>query len=105
MSQKMKIRAFLRDNGVTIVKAILYHPMETGMRKDKATGEVIPAHFITEVQVAHNGTNVLTCLWGTAVSKNPFLSFDITGTKVDDTIQVSWVDNLGQSETAEARIA
>lgn len=105
MSQKMKIRAFIRDNGVTIVKAILYHPMETGMRKDKTTGAVIPAHFISEVNVEHNGNNVLTCLWGTAVSKNPFLSFDITGTKVGDTVKVSWLDNLGQSETAEAQIA
>lgn len=104
MAKKMKIRAFVRDGGVSVVKAILYHPMETGLRKDKNTGEVIPAHFITEVQVAHNGNNVLSCQWGTAVSKNPFLSFDISDTKVGDMVKISWVDNLGNSEVGEAQI-
>lgn len=105
MAKKMKVRAFIKDAGVSVVKAILYHPMETGQRKDKSTGEVIPAHFITEVVVALNGTNVLTCDWGTAVSKNPFLSFDISGTKAGDMVKISWVDNLGESETAEAAIS
>jgi sulfur-oxidizing protein SoxZ len=105
MSQKMKIRAFSRDNGRSVVKAILYHPMETGLRKDKATGAVIPAHFITEVKVELNGNNVLTCLWGTAVSKNPFLSFDLSDTKAGDSIKISWVDNLGKSEIGETKIS
>jgi len=105
MAKAMKVRAFVKDGGVTVVKAILYHPMETGLRKDKTSGEVIPAHFITEVKVEHNGTQVLTCDWGTAVSKNPFLSFDISGTKAGDMVKITWVDNLGGSETAEAAIS
>jgi len=28
------------------IKALITHPIETGLRKDKETGEVIPAHFI-----------------------------------------------------------
>lgn len=105
MAKKMKIRAFIKDDGVTVVKAILYHPMETGLRKDKATGEVIPAHFIEEVVVNHNGNTVMTCDWGTAVSKNPFLSFDVSGTKAGDKISITWKDNLGKSETGEATIS
>jgi len=105
MARQMKIRAFTRDGGKSIVKALLYHPMETGLRKDKSTGKAIPAHFITEVNVEHNGNRVLTCLWGTAVSKNPFLSFDISDTQAGDKVKISWVDNLGGTETGEATIS
>ncbi len=105
MARKMKIRAFVKDGGVTVVKAILYHPMETGLRKDKATGEVIPAHFIEEVVATHNRNPVLTCDWGTAVSKNPFLSFDVSGTKAGDKIGITWTDNLGKSDSGEATIS
>ena len=51
MSSRIKIRAQQAD-GITEVKALMRHPMETGMRKDQA-GESIPAHFITEVAVFH----------------------------------------------------
>ena len=49
MADEMKVRAKLKD-GITTVKAIMYHPMESGSRKDKETGELIPAHFIKEVK-------------------------------------------------------
>jgi sulfur-oxidizing protein SoxZ len=104
MPRKMKIRAFSRDNGTAIVKALMFHPMETGLRKDKETGKTIPAHHITEVQVEHNGKHVITCLWGTAVSKNPFLSFDLKDAKQGDSVKVSWVDNLGKSASGETKI-
>jgi sulfur-oxidizing protein SoxZ len=104
MAKKMKIRAFSQDNGEAIVKALMFHPMETGLRKDKETGKTIPAHHITEVQVEHNGKKIITCLWGTAVSKNPYLSFDLKGAKPGDEVKVSWVDNLGKSETGGTKI-
>lgn len=105
MSKKIKLRAFSGDNGIATVKAILFHPMETGLRKDKDTGKTIPAHHITEVQVEHNGKNVMTCLWGPGVSKNPFLSFDLKDSKAGDMIKVSWVDNKGDTSTIEGKIA
>ena len=103
MAKKMKIRAWVED-GRTTVKAILFHPMETGMRKDKASGNKIPAHYITEVMCEHNGEQVLTCLWGPSVSKNPFLSFNFTGAKKGDELKISWVDNKGQSNSKLAQI-
>lgn len=105
MAKKIKLRAFVGDNGIATIKAILFHPMETGLRKDKKTGQTIPAHHITEAVVEHNGKNVLTCLWGTGVSKNPFLSFDLKNSKVGDSVKISWVDNKGGSDSAEAKLA
>ena len=44
----IKSKAKVVDSGVG-VKVLIKHPMETGLRKDKKTGEPIPAHFISEV--------------------------------------------------------
>ena len=96
----IKIRAKLSGD-VTTVKALIKHPMDTGLVKDKKTGKVIPAHFIQEVTCEHGGNKVMTAMWGAAVSKNPYLSFKFTGAKAGDTIKLSWVDNKGESDLAE----
>jgi sulfur-oxidizing protein SoxZ len=100
----IKMRATLGDDGATTVKILISHPMDTGLVKDKKTGNLIPAHFIQEVVCEHNGTNVLTAEWGPAVSKNPYLSFRFKGAKAGDTVKVKWVDNQGNSDTGEATI-
>jgi len=54
MAGSIKVKAKLENDEVT-VKALITHPMETGLRKDKKTGETIPAHFIQEVVCSCNG--------------------------------------------------
>ena len=54
MAKAWKVRA-REAGGVTTVKALITHPMETGLRKDKKTGKKIPAHFIQNLSVEHNG--------------------------------------------------
>jgi sulfur-oxidizing protein SoxZ len=103
MAKSIKVRAKVKG-GETVVKTLISHPMETGLRTDKKTGKKIPAHFIQEVTCEHNGANVLTALWGTAVSKNPYLSFKFKGAKSGDTLKISWVDNQGKSDSTEAKI-
>lgn len=103
MAKSIKMRAKL-DGDVTTVKALISHPMETGQRKDKKTGKVIPAHFIQEVTCEHGGNKVLTSLWGPAVSKNPYLSFRFKGANKGDSVKLSWVDNQGGSDSLEAKI-
>jgi len=100
----IKARAKMSD-GVTTVKALVKHPMETGQRKDKKSGKLIPAHFIQEVVCEHNGTTVMTALWGAAVSKNPYLSFKFSGAKAGDTLKISWVDNKGESDSIETKVS
>jgi sulfur-oxidizing protein SoxZ len=99
----IKIRAKAKD-GVTTVKTLMSHTMETGLRKDSKTGEKIPAHHITEVTAEHNGNTVMSANWGGAISKNPYLSFKFKGASSGDTVKISWVDNMGKSDSAEAKI-
>ena len=75
MADPMKIRATTLGDS-TEVKVLMSHEMETGQRKD-AQGQPIPAWFIQNVIVTWNGRTVLSAQWGTAVSKNPFLSLPL----------------------------
>lgn len=103
MANKWKVRANLQGN-VTTVKALITHPMETGMRKDKKTGEKIPAHYIQDLTVEHNGKKILNAEWGPAVSTDPYLSFKFEGAKVGDKIKLSWVDNKGKSDSHDVAV-
>ena len=103
MASNIKIRAKV-SNGVTTVKSLMSHEMETGLRKDKTTGEPIPAHFIQEVNAKWKDQTVMTAMWSGGVSKNPYLSFKFNGGEPGDTIEISWVDNKGESETGTAEI-
>ena len=103
MATSIKVRAKSKD-GTTVVKALISHAMETGLRKNKKTGKKFPAHYIQEVTCSHNGNNVLTADWGTAISKNPYLSFKFKGAATGDTLKMSWVDNKGESDSVEAKI-
>ncbi len=102
MAGKMRVRAKI-NNGVTEVKALMSHPMETGLRKD-TDGNPIPAHHITDVEVKLNDKVVLTAYWGGSVSQNPFLSFEINGGAPGDTLSIMWKDNQGESQTEEVTL-
>jgi sulfur-oxidizing protein SoxZ len=103
MEKSIKVRAKLKGD-VTEVKALMSHPMETGLRKDKKTGEVIPAHFIQEVSCKWKEKEVMNALWSGGVSKNPYLSFKVTGVAKGDEITLSWADNKGGSDSTSAKI-
>jgi len=99
----IKMRAKISD-GVTTVKVLISHPMDTGLVKDKKTGKKIPAHFIQEVVCKHKDATVMTANWGAAISKNPYLSFKFKGAAAGDTINLSWVDNKGEKDSADVAI-
>ena len=102
MANPMKIRAASKE-GVTEVKVLISHEMETGQRKD-AAGALVPAWFITELTAKHNDKVVLTSEFGPSVSKNPYLAFKFKGGAKGDKIVVSWKDNKGESRSDEAVI-
>ena len=104
MADPMRIRANVDANGVTEVKVLMNHEMETGQRKD-AQGKTIPAWYIQNVTASHSGKSVLSAEWGPAVSKNPFLSFRFKGAQKGDKVQITWIDNKGDKRTDEATVA
>ncbi|PIV88275.1 MAG: thiosulfate oxidation carrier complex protein SoxZ [Hydrogenophilales bacterium CG17_big_fil_post_rev_8_21_14_2_50_63_12] len=104
MAESMKIRASVSGD-TAAVKCLMNHPMETGLRKDAKSGAVIPAHHITNVTATVNGKIVLDAEWGGGISKNPYLAFKVKGANKGDKVVVSWLDNTGDKNAAEASIA
>lgn len=103
MAGRMRIRAKLSEDGVTDVKALMRHPMETGQRKD-ADGNPIPAHFITEVVATLGDRELVRAHWGASVSQNPTIAFKFTGGKAGDEIVINYVDNKGETGNGKVKI-
>jgi sulfur-oxidizing protein SoxZ len=103
MTEPTRIRAQMAGDKAT-VRVLMAHEMESGQRKDSA-GKSIPAWHIQQVTIQLNGRQVLTAQFGTAVSKNPFLQFNLKGAKPGDKIAVSWRDSRGTSRTDETTVA
>ncbi len=101
MGNPMKIRAAVKG-GVTEVKVLMDHEMETGLRK--VDGNLVPAWFISEVKAQHLGRTVLDAKFSQSVSKNPYLLFRFKGGAAGEKITVTWVDNKGDTRSDETAI-
>lgn len=81
-----------------VVKAsfMIMHPMETGMRKDKKSGKLIPADYITEVKFFLDDKPVTTMQVWESVSTNPVFTI---GLKVPgkSTLKVIYKTNTGET--------
>jgi sulfur-oxidizing protein SoxZ len=92
------------DGEVAEVRALLGHPMETGLRKDAVTGQPIALHFIKLVTVTLNGAVVMEAQWSQAMARNPYLHIRIRGAKAADEIGIEWIDNRGESNSVKTKV-
>jgi sulfur-oxidizing protein SoxZ len=96
----MKIRA-TQSGDYTEVRVLMTHPMLT---EQQTRGKGQP-HFIQNVTVRLNGKPVVEAEISQAVSRNPVFSFRVKGGAKGDRIEVSWVDNKGESNKTETAVA
>ncbi len=99
----MKMRATL-GSGFTDIRVLMTHPMETGQRKD-ADGKIVPMHFIQSVLVKVNGKTAVDAQISQGVSRNPVFTFRLKGGAKGDRIEVSWLDNRGETNSIETAVA
>jgi sulfur-oxidizing protein SoxZ len=103
MGDPIKIRATLQGE-LTDIRVLMQHPMETGQRKDTASGKLVPTHFIQTFLVSANGKPLVEGLLNTSVSKNPLFAFKARGLKAGDKLVVSWTDSNGDTRSDEATV-
>jgi len=101
MTTKIKLKK--KSNGYDVL-VLAKHPMETGNRKDKKTGKIIPAHYITSMKFAVNGNDTVEASLSQGVSTNPLIGTSLSDLKAGDVVSVSWVDNQDGGESAEATV-
>ncbi|MFA6759943.1 MAG: thiosulfate oxidation carrier complex protein SoxZ [Sulfuricurvum sp.] len=104
MKAMIKVKPDKFKNGDVIkVSLMAMHPMETGSRKDKKTGELVPMNYIKDVKFEYKGA-VFTqmSVWET-VSTNPVLT---TYLKVDGEgdIKITLADDTGKTAEVSKQI-
>ena len=104
MDKTVRFRVRLNDK-IADVKIMIFHPMETGYRKDKLTKNMIPKHFIHTVKIGHNQKPIMQVHWSRSVSKNPYLNFRVPNAIGGDELTIAWEDNMGESGVGTTIIA
>jgi sulfur-oxidizing protein SoxZ len=97
MAGPMRMRATL-GTGFTDVRVLMTHPMTTAQSNQ-------PLHFIQNITVKQNGKAVVEAQISQAISRNPVFAFRIKGGAKGDKIEVSWLDNKGETNSIEAAVA
>ncbi|MEL6292384.1 MAG: thiosulfate oxidation carrier complex protein SoxZ [Pseudomonadota bacterium] len=92
---RVKVPKTASAGEVITIKTLMSHKMESGQRKDRKTGEIIPRMIINKFNATFNGTEVFSVDIEPAVSANPFLQFSV---KVPESgeFHFKWVDDSGK---------
>ena len=77
-----------------LIKALINHPMESGQRRDRDTGERIPRMIIHTFEVTFNGREVVTFYPQGAVSQGPFFEFYLKVPEAGE-LNFKWTDDEG----------
>jgi len=87
---------------VIYVRALVSHPMHTGLFRD-AAGVPIAAWFIREVVVSYGDEEVARFEWTSGISRDPFVTFPLRATRTAP-LTITWKDNNGGVYTQSAQI-
>jgi sulfur-oxidizing protein SoxZ len=73
------------------VQMVITHPMAS-RRRDPQTGQEIPGHFLTKLQLFYNDQLVSEMIMATGISANPFIALPL---KVEGSgvIKIAYEDN------------
>ena len=96
-----RLQAKLKKDGITEVRFLITHPMETGARQSVKTGKKIPAHFVKELKCEYDGKVVMEADWSPGVSTNPYCAFRFKGGEVGKEVTLTWKDRKETPEKPE----
>ena len=102
MAGPMKMRATLASGYHRRARA---DDPPDGDRPAQGADGKIPLHFIQNVVVKLNGKTVVEAEISQAVSRNPVFTFRLKGGAKGDKIEVSWLDNQGETNKIESAVA
>ncbi len=88
---------------VVTIKTLITHKMESGRRKDKKTGELIPRWIIDKFTAKFNGETFFSADWYGAVSANPYMSFSYKVEKSGE-FEFIWNDEKGEVTVKKSKL-
>ena len=93
----------VKQGDVIQIKALMPHPMETGLRIDRSTGGIFPRQIVSAFVCKYNGEQVFSVDFTPAVAANPYLAFYTVATESGE-LEFTWVDDIGEQYTETAAI-
>lgn len=101
---RVKVPKSATAGEVITVKTLISHPMESGQRKDKKTGDLIPRKIINKFSASFNGEEVVSVDIDPAVSANPYFQFEMVVPEAG-TLLFQWTDDDGTVYETEKKIS
>lgn len=89
---------------VVRVQMVITHPM-TPPRRDPQTGQEVPPHTLTKLELFYNDKLVSTVNMGAGISANPFMAITVKAEE-SGVIKIVYEDNKGGKweRTAEIKV-
>ena len=93
----------IQKDAVIYVRALVAHPMYTGMSRDEK-GTLIPEYFIKTVEITYGGHRVAQFRWTSGISRDPYVAFPLRATH-EGPLHIAWTDTKGRVYTQTATVA
>lgn len=93
----------IQKDAVIYVRALVAHPMYTGMSRDEK-GALIPEYYIKTVDITYGGHRVARFEWTSGISRDPYVAFPLRASH-EGPLHVAWADTKGRVYTQTAAIS
>jgi sulfur-oxidizing protein SoxZ len=100
---RVKVPKSASAGEIITIKTLISHKMESGRRKDKKSGELIPRKIINAFKADFNGKTVFEVALEPAISANPYIQFT-TRVMESGEFHFSWTDDDGTVYEAKKSI-
>ena len=100
---RVKVPKSAKVGDIVEIKTLIRHKMETGLRKDKKTGEKIPRKIINSFSATYNGKDVFKADINPSISANPYWAFNLKVPEAGELV-LTWIEDGGQTWTDKKKI-
>jgi sulfur-oxidizing protein SoxZ len=100
---RIKVPKTAKSGETILIKTLMSHKMETGVRKNKKTGKLIPRKIINKFVCKFNGKEVMSADLHPAVAANPYFAFYAKATE-SGTFEFEWIEDGGKIISASGDI-
>ncbi len=91
---RVKVPKKAKAGDIIQLKTLMSHVMETGARKDKKTGKLIPRKIINKFVCKFNGKEVMSADLHPAIAANPYFAFYAKASE-SGTFDFEWTEDGG----------
>ena len=101
---RVKVPKSAKVGDVIEIKTLISHKMETGNRKNKKTGKMIPRLIINSFVATFNGKQVFKSDMHPSISANPYMAFFLKVPGAGE-MEFTWTDDSGKTWSAKKKLA